>query len=53
MTYADHLIAELHREDSHMRSGHRTYVAMLRVSMTVFVLALAVLATYAVATSFR
>lgn len=53
MTLADHLAAEFYQEDEHMRSGHRTYVAMLRGSMIVFTLALAVLAAYAFASAFR
>lgn len=40
------------REDEHMRSGHRTYVAMLRGSMIVFTLAVAVLAAYAFVSAF-
>lgn len=58
MTLADHLTTEFYEEDEHMRSGscrsgHRTYVAMLRGSMIVFTFAVAVLAAYALVSAFR
>ena len=53
MTLADHLTTEFYEEDESMRSGHRTYVAMLRGSMIVFTLAVAVLAAYALVSAFR